>query len=117
MNLRDPKHRMSVTFPGKPVTRCVSPHDIETYLESKGYQSALSVERNWPRDIPYAWLPPRWPHPQTPPIHIQPRVVVGARLCSQPLDKVIEVIAHNEGRTPGEVLREIAVHAQLDKGE
>ncbi|AGP41533.1 hypothetical protein SCE1572_47825 [Sorangium cellulosum So0157-2] len=44
-------------------------------------------------------------------------MVVGARLCSQPLDKVIEVIAHNEGRTPGEVLREIAVHAQMEKGE
>ncbi|WP_437905289.1 hypothetical protein WME95_44530 [Sorangium sp. So ce327] len=50
---------MSVMFPGKPVARCVSPHDIETYLESKGYQSALSVERDWPRDSPYAWLPPR----------------------------------------------------------
>ncbi|WP_437301128.1 hypothetical protein [Sorangium sp. So ce426] len=90
---------------------------MEDYLESKGYQSALSVERDWSRDIPYAWLPPRRLDPRAPPIHIQPRVVMGPRLCSQPLEKVIEAIAHNDGRTPGEVLREIAVHSQLDRGE
>ncbi|WP_438033687.1 hypothetical protein [Sorangium sp. So ce204] len=117
MNLNDPKHRMSVTFPGKPVTRCVSPHDIEAYLESKGYQSVLSVECDWPRDIPYPWLPPRWSDPRAPPIHIQPHIVRGTRLCSQPLEKIIEAIAHNEGRTPREVLRESAVHFQLENGE
>ncbi|WP_437905287.1 hypothetical protein WME95_44525 [Sorangium sp. So ce327] len=41
----------------------------------------------------------------------------GLRLCSQPLEKVIEAIAHNEGRTPGEALREIAVYTQLENGE
>ena len=86
-------------------------------MESKGYQSALSVERDWPRDIPYASLPSRWSDPRAPPIHIQPHIVRGPRLCSQPLEKIIEAIAHNEGRTPREVLREIAVHAQLAHGE
>ncbi|WP_437896164.1 hypothetical protein [Sorangium sp. So ce124] len=33
------------------------------------------------------------------------------------MEKVIEAIAHNKGRTPGEVLREIAVHSQLENGE
>ncbi|WP_437796430.1 hypothetical protein [Sorangium sp. So ce693] len=117
MNLGDPRHRMRVTFPGKPATRCVSPHDIETYLESSGYHSALLEERDWPRDIPYAWLPPSWPDPRAPPIRIQPHIVRRPRLCSQPMEKVIEIIAHNEGRAPGEVLREMAVHSQLENGE
>ncbi|WP_438040161.1 hypothetical protein [Sorangium sp. So ce128] len=116
MNLGAPKHRMSATLPGKPVTRCVSPHDIETYLESKGYQSVLSEERAWPRDIPYASLPPSWPDPRAPPIRIHPHIVRGPQLCSQPMEKVIEVIAHNEGPTPGELLRDIAVHSQLERG-
>ncbi|WP_437727048.1 hypothetical protein [Sorangium sp. So ce861] len=117
MDFRDCKHRMSLTFPGKPVTRRVSPDDIEAYLKARGYLPALSVERDWPRNIAYKWWPPRWPDPRTPPIGIRPRDVPGPRLCSQPLEPVIEAIAHNEDRTPGDVLREIAVIAQLADGE
>ncbi|WP_437649091.1 hypothetical protein [Sorangium sp. So ce362] len=116
-NIRDPKHRHSLTFPGKPVTRSVSPDDIERYLKDRGYLPALSVEHGWPRGIAYMWWPPRWPDPRTPPIHIRPRHVPGPRLCSQPLESVIEIIAHNEDRTPGEVLREIAVMALMAGGE
>ncbi|XXX74139.1 hypothetical protein WMF30_41490 [Sorangium sp. So ce134] len=114
-NIRDPKHRMSLTFPGRPIIRRVSPDDIERYLRDRGYVSAISVERGWPKDIAYSWFPPRWPDPRTPPIHIQPRMVPGPRLCRQPLEPVIEVIAHNEGRTPGEVLRAIKALAKERK--
>ncbi|WP_437309600.1 hypothetical protein [Sorangium sp. So ce388] len=107
------KYRIKLTFPGRPVTRCVSPADIERYLTERGYEPTLSVERDWPRHIPYAWFPPKWPDTRAPPIHIKPRFVRGTRLCSQPMEEVIEAIAHNEGRSPGEVLREIAVMAQM----
>ncbi|WP_437329995.1 hypothetical protein [Sorangium sp. So ce381] len=43
-------------------------------------------------------------------------MAMGPRLCSQPLEPIIEAIAHNEGRTPGEVLREISVMAQMADG-
>ncbi|WP_438026371.1 hypothetical protein [Sorangium sp. So ce233] len=108
---------MRLTFPGKPVTRRVSPEDIEGFLRSRGYQPALSIARDWPRDIAYVWTPPTWPDPRAPPFRIQPRIVRGPRLCSNPLDKVVEDIAHNEGWTPGEVLREIAVYVQMKAGE
>ncbi|KYF75845.1 hypothetical protein BE17_23570 [Sorangium cellulosum] len=112
-NIRDPKHRMTVTFPGKPVTRDVSPDDIEAYLRSKGYEAALLADRNWPKDVAYSWWPPRRPDPRAPPFHIRPAVVRGLRECCKPLEQAIETIASNEGRTPGEVLREIAVMAQI----
>ncbi|WP_438000608.1 hypothetical protein WMF26_13080 [Sorangium sp. So ce185] len=112
-NFRDPDYRMDLSFPGKPITRRVSPRDIEEYLKAKGYTSYLSVERGWPKEIPFAWYPPERPDPRAPRFGIEPRFVRGPRLCSQPLESVIETIAQNEGRTPGEVLREIAVMAQM----
>ncbi|WP_433934242.1 hypothetical protein AB3662_07015 [Sorangium cellulosum] len=78
MDFRDPKHRMSFTFLGKPVTRRVSPDDIEAYLKAHGYLSAISADRYWPPGIPYVWTPPKRPDKRAPPIHIQPRVVPGA---------------------------------------
>ncbi|AUX43442.1 uncharacterized protein SOCE26_048900 [Sorangium cellulosum] len=60
-NIRDPKHRMEVTFPGRPITRRVSPDDIERYLKAKGYESARSAERDWPRDIAYFRASQVWP--------------------------------------------------------
>ncbi|AUX43443.1 uncharacterized protein SOCE26_048910 [Sorangium cellulosum] len=59
------------------------------------------------------WWPPKWPEPGSPPPHIAPTFVRGPRLCSQPMEEVIEAIAHNENRSPAEVLREIAVMAQM----
>ncbi|WP_437828807.1 hypothetical protein [Sorangium sp. So ce1153] len=115
-NIRDPKFRVLLTFPGLPVKRRVSPDDIEAYLKAKGYGPYLSIERDWPKGIARAWMLPKWPEPGSPPMHIQAVMVHGPRLCSQPLDKIVEAIAHNEGRTPGEVLREIAVMAQMAAG-
>ncbi|WP_437776188.1 hypothetical protein [Sorangium sp. So ce1097] len=118
INIRDPKHRHSLTFPGKPIARRVSPDDIEAYLRAKGYRPAGSIARDWPRNIAFAWLPPEPPDPRAPPFPIRSRMVPGPRLCSQPLEPVVEAIAHNEKRTPGEVLREIAVMAQMaENGE
>ncbi|KYF69831.1 hypothetical protein [Sorangium cellulosum] len=79
----------------------------------KGYRPTVSIARDWPEDIAFSWIPPEWPDPRAPPFPIRPRMVPGPRLCSQPLEPVIEAIAHNEKRTPGEVLREIAVMALM----
>ncbi|XXX76938.1 hypothetical protein WMF30_55755 [Sorangium sp. So ce134] len=118
-NIRDPKHRMALTFPGRPVTRRVSPDDIERYLRERGYEPMRLADdcwppgSIWPSDAFYSWWPPRRPDPRAPPAHIRPAVVRGLRECCKSLEQAIETIAHNEGRTPGEVLREIAVMAQM----
>ena len=49
----------------------------------------------------YSRWPPRRPDPRAPSIFTRPAVVRGLRLCSQPLEPIIETIAHNEGRTQG----------------
>ncbi|WP_437601767.1 hypothetical protein WMF28_09230 [Sorangium sp. So ce590] len=105
------------SFPGPPVTRSVSPDDIEAYLKTRGYLPALSVETGWPRGIAYMGWPPRWPDPRALMIPIIPRMVMGTRLCSHPLEPIVETIVQNERRTPGEVLREISVMALIADGE
>ncbi|WP_437957327.1 hypothetical protein WME76_39350 [Sorangium sp. So ce119] len=85
-------------------------------MRANGYRPTASIARDWPEDIAFSWIPPQWPDPRAPPFHIQPRMVPGPRLCSQPLEPVIKAIAHNEKRTPGEVLREIAVMALMVEG-
>ncbi|WP_437947039.1 hypothetical protein WME98_40405 [Sorangium sp. So ce296] len=116
-NIRDPKHRMAVTFPGRPVTRRVSPGDVERYLRERGYEPHRLGDDAWPPDAIYSWWPPRrpprWPDPRPTSIDLPPRVVRGLRECCKSLEQAIETIAQNEGRTPGEVLREIAVMAQM----
>ncbi|WP_437721816.1 hypothetical protein [Sorangium sp. So ce861] len=114
MNLRDPKHRMELTFPGKPVTRRVSPLEIEAYLRTKGYTPAILGDRTWPKKLPYSWWPPE-PDSEAPRPHTKCAKVPGARECSRPLETVIEAIASNEGRTPGEVLRDIKALAKERK--
>ncbi|XXY16011.1 hypothetical protein WME88_48025 [Sorangium sp. So ce216] len=113
-NIRDAKHRMSVTFPGRFVTRRVSPADVEAYLRARGYEAHGLADDRWPPDAVYSWWPPRrpprWPDPRA--IDVPPRPVRGLRECCKSLEQAIETIAQNEGRTPGEVLREIAVMAK-----
>lgn len=111
MNLRDPKHRMELTFPGKPVTRRVSPLEIESYLRAKGYNPAILGERSWPKNLPYIWWHPD-PHPLAPRLHPKRVKVPGTRECSRALETVVEAIAYNEERTPGEVLRDIKALAR-----
>ncbi|WP_437662493.1 hypothetical protein [Sorangium sp. So ce1182] len=119
-NIRDAKHRMAVTLPGKPVTRRVSPDDVEAYLRARGYEAHRLDDRDWPPDAIYSWWPPRppprWPDPRATSIDVPPRPVRGLRECCKLLEQAIETIAHNEGRTPGEVLREIAVMARMAEG-
>lgn len=116
-NIRDPKHRMSVTFPGRFVTRRVSPADVEAYLRARGYEAHRLDHRDWPPDAIYSWWPPRrpprWPDPRPTSINVPPRPVRGLRECCKSLEQAIETIADNEGRTPGEVLREIAAMARM----
>ncbi|XYH92860.1 hypothetical protein ACMHYB_33965 [Sorangium sp. So ce1128] len=116
-NIRDPKHRMSVTFPGRFVTRRVSPADVEAYLRARGYEPHGLADDRWPQDVVYSWWPPRrpprWPGPRPTSINVPPRPVRGLRECCKSLEQAIETIADNEGRTPGEVLREIAVMAKI----
>ncbi|XYH95402.1 hypothetical protein ACMHYB_47615 [Sorangium sp. So ce1128] len=119
-NIRDPKHRMSVTFPGRFVTRSVSPADVEVYLRARGYEAHGLADDRWPQDVVYSWWPPRppprWPDPRPTSISVPPRPVRGLRECCKSLEQAIETIAENEDRTPGEVLREIAVMAQMAEG-
>ncbi|WP_437664888.1 hypothetical protein [Sorangium sp. So ce1182] len=119
-NIRDSKYRMSVTFPGRFVTRRVSPDDIERYLRERGYEAHRLDDGDWPPDAIYSWWPPRrpprWPDPRATTIDVPPRVVRGLRECCKPLEQAIETIAHNEGRTPGEVLREIAIIVRMAEG-
>ncbi|WP_437513084.1 hypothetical protein [Sorangium sp. So ce1099] len=118
-NIRDAKHRMRVTFAGRPVTRHVSPGDVERYLRERGYEAHRLDHRDWPPDAVYSWWPPRRPPrwPDLRAIDVPPRPVRGHRECCKSLEQAIEAIAQNEGRTPGEVLREIAVMAQIAEGE
>ncbi|MGK3966699.1 hypothetical protein WMF38_21275 [Sorangium sp. So ce118] len=120
-NIQDPKRRIALTFPGRPVTRRVSPGDVERYLRERGYEAHRLDNRNWPLDVIYSWWPPRrpprWPDPRATSIDVQPRPVREFRECCKSLEQAIETIAHNEGRTPGEVLREIAVLAQVERDE
>ncbi|WP_434042706.1 MULTISPECIES: hypothetical protein [Sorangium] len=104
INIRDAKHRMSVTFPGRPITRHISPDDIECYLRAKGYRGVRSAQPGWPRDVALVWLPPAGPD-------CPDRYVEGPRVREHRLEQAIKDIARNEKRTPGEVLREIAVLA------
>ncbi|WP_437486875.1 hypothetical protein WME75_04745 [Sorangium sp. So ce1014] len=66
MTFRDPTFRMKLTFPGLPVTRRVSPADIEAYVALRGYTPTVSIERDWPEHISNVWLPPQWPDPRAP---------------------------------------------------
>ncbi|XXX73316.1 hypothetical protein WMF30_37280 [Sorangium sp. So ce134] len=111
MNIRDPKHRMSLTFPGPPITRGVSPLEIESYLRAKGYEPAILDARSWPKHLPYSWYPPA-PHPVKLSPYPRPSRVPGTRECSRPLEEVIEAIARNEERTAGEVLGDIKALAR-----
>ncbi|MGK4000668.1 hypothetical protein [Sorangium sp. So ce1024] len=111
MSFRDPKRRVSLTLPGRPVTRAVSPDDIERYLSARGYLGVRSAQPGWPRDVALVWLPPAGPNSTD-------RYVEGPQVRSHRLEDAIKAIARIEGRTPGEVLREIAVMAQMpENGE
>ncbi|WP_437968908.1 hypothetical protein WMF04_06290 [Sorangium sp. So ce260] len=116
-NIRDSKHRMRVTLPGRPVTRRVSPADVETYLTARGYEPHRINHRDWHPDAIYSWWPPRrpprWPDARPTTIDTPPHVVRGLRECCKSLEQAIETIAQNEGRVPGEVLREIAIMARM----
>ncbi|WP_437634267.1 hypothetical protein [Sorangium sp. So ce854] len=106
MSFRDPKRRVSLTLPGRPVTRSVSPDDIERYLSARGYLGVRSAQPGWPHDVALVWLPPAGPD-------CTERYVEGPRVREHRLETAIKAIARIEGRSPGEVLREIAVMAQM----
>ncbi|WP_437686411.1 hypothetical protein [Sorangium sp. So ce176] len=106
MKLRDPKRPVALTLPGRPVTRRVSPADIERYLLERGYRGVRSAQPGSPRDVAIVWLPPTGPtYPD--------RYVEGPRVRSHRLEEAIKAIARIEGRTPGEVLLEISAMARM----
>ncbi|XXX76651.1 hypothetical protein WMF30_10715 [Sorangium sp. So ce134] len=113
LKFRDPQRRVSLTLPARPVTRCVSPADIERYLSARGYRAFLVSIPVRPWYVAMLWLPPIGPDRQ--PTYHDP-FVEGPQLSAHRLEDAVEAIARIEGRAAGEVLREIAVMAQVDEG-
>ncbi|WP_437611150.1 hypothetical protein WMF20_04955 [Sorangium sp. So ce834] len=112
LKFRDPKRRVSLTLPARPVTRCVSPADIERYLSARGYRAFHVSIPVRPWRVAVLWFPPIGPDGRNLPSY-HDRYVEGPQVSAHRLEDAIAAIARIEGRTPGEVLREIAVMAQM----
>ncbi|WP_433936540.1 hypothetical protein AB3662_17850 [Sorangium cellulosum] len=112
LKFRAPKRRVSLTLPSRPVTRCVSPDDIERYLSAHGYRPFHVSMPCPPWYVAVLWFPPIGPDGRNLPSY-HDRYVEGPQVSAHRLGDVIGTIARIEGRTPGEVLREIAVMAQM----
>ncbi|XXT16692.1 hypothetical protein WME94_41330 [Sorangium sp. So ce429] len=97
MKLRDPKRRVSLTLPARPVTRCVSPADIEQYLSARGYRAFHVTIPVRPWYVAMVWFPPIGADGQ--PSH-HDRYVEGPQVCSHRLECAIEAIARIEGPPP-----------------
>ncbi|WP_157906567.1 hypothetical protein [Sorangium cellulosum] len=52
MKPRDPKRRVRVTVPGKPVTRSVTPEQIDRYLEATGWVDDGLLPARADRSVP-----------------------------------------------------------------
>ncbi|XYH95075.1 hypothetical protein ACMHYB_45910 [Sorangium sp. So ce1128] len=85
MKHRDPQRRVRVTVPGKPVTRTITPAQIDRYLDAM----------RWMKD-------PNGPVPDP-------------TDRSFPLTRIIAMIATHENRSPGEVLADIADGKGLER--
>ncbi|WP_438019305.1 hypothetical protein WMF18_09645 [Sorangium sp. So ce315] len=112
LEFRDPKRRVSLTLQARPVTRCVSPADIERYLSARGYRAFHVVIPIRPWYVAMLWFPPIWPDGRNQPSY-HDRYVEGPQVSAHRLEDAVAAIARIEGRAPGEVLREIAVMAQM----
>ncbi|KYF75863.1 hypothetical protein BE17_28975 [Sorangium cellulosum] len=112
LKFRDPKRRVSLTLPARPVTRCVSPGDIERYLSARGYRPFHVTMSCPPWYVAVLWFPPIGPDGGNLPSY-HDRYVEGPQVSAHRLEDAIAAIARIEGRTSGEVLREIAVMAQM----
>ncbi|WP_437752006.1 hypothetical protein [Sorangium sp. So ce1389] len=112
LKFRDPKRRVSLTLPARPVTRCVSPADIERYLSARGYRPFHVTIPVRPWYVAMLWFPPIRPDGGNLPSY-HDRYVEGPQVSAHRLEDAIASIARIEGRAPGEVLREIAVMARM----
>ncbi|WP_437305191.1 hypothetical protein [Sorangium sp. So ce388] len=112
LKFRSPKRRVSLTLPARPVTRCVSPDDIERYLSARGYRPFHVSIPVRPWYVALLWFPPIGPDGRNEPSY-RDRYVEGPQVSDHRLEDAIAAIARIEGRAPGEVLREISVMAQL----
>ncbi|XXX78581.1 hypothetical protein WMF30_07380 [Sorangium sp. So ce134] len=101
MKPRSPSRLYRVTVTARPVTAEISSADIERYLMARGYHPEYKKRRGWPASVPTNYR--RRIHEYIP----SPRDTYFM------LARVIEAIAVHEGCFPGEVLREIAVMAQM----
>jgi hypothetical protein len=54
MKPRDPKRRIRVTVPGKPVTRAVTPEQIDAYLDAMGWLLDGLIPATTDRSVPLA---------------------------------------------------------------
>ncbi|KYG01810.1 hypothetical protein BE21_55960 [Sorangium cellulosum] len=108
LKFRDAQRRVSLTLPARPVTRCVSPADIERYLSARGYRAFHVTIPVRPWRVAVLWFPPIGPDGRNQPSY-HDRYVEGPQVSAHRLEGAIEAIARIEGRAPGEVLREIAV--------
>ncbi|WP_438032414.1 hypothetical protein [Sorangium sp. So ce204] len=52
MKPRDPKRRVRVTVPGKPVTRSITPAQIERYLDATGWVDDGLLPARTDRSVP-----------------------------------------------------------------
>ncbi|WP_437319754.1 hypothetical protein [Sorangium sp. So ce385] len=109
---RDPTRRVTLTLPARPVTRCVSPDDVERYLSARGYRAFHVSIPVRPWRVAVLWFPPIGPDGHNRPSY-HDRYVEGPQVSAHRLEDAVEAIARIEGRAPGEVLREIAVMAQM----
>ncbi|WP_437925712.1 hypothetical protein WMF37_42795 [Sorangium sp. So ce291] len=85
MKRRRPNQRVRVTVPGKPITRSIAPAQIDRYLDAMDWVK----DRNGPVPDP-----------------TDRRV---------PLTRIIAIIAMHEGRSPGEVLADVADGKGLER--
>ncbi|WP_437903577.1 hypothetical protein WME95_34270 [Sorangium sp. So ce327] len=52
MKPRDPKRRVRVTVPGKPVTRSITPAQIDRYLDATGWRDDGLLPARTDRSVP-----------------------------------------------------------------
>ena len=93
MRWRPRGRRVRVTLPRRPVTRTITPEQVEAYLRQTGWREV---------DDEYT------PSPRA-------KVVSPPRDRKVPLSEVIKQVALHEGRSPGEVLRDIAAGKGLER--